>query len=117
MLHPKPEKPAKRDPRPGHPYLEWLTVQRCETCKKRGSEAAHVRGPQSANTNEQLPRRKAEAYLSALPLCPTCHQHGKASIHALGERGWGQHHYGHPDAAARIAHRYLSRWALTKAAA
>ena len=111
-MYPKPQARPKRRPNPGHPYLTWLKTQACCECGTTPSEAAHVRGPASLKTGQQLARREREAYLSAVPLCMHCHRTDANSVHELGERTYGQHRFGHMDALARLAHAYLAQWIL-----
>lgn len=111
---PKPEPRRKKRPNPGHPYLRWLKRQPDVLTGEMGCEAAHVRGPLSRKSNEPQPRRVAESYLSAISLTPENHRLAPDSIERLGETQWGIHHFGRPDAAARIAHRQLAQWALER---
>jgi hypothetical protein len=72
----------------GKRYLSWLAAQPCIKCGANGVELAHVRGCLSRKTGLVLPRRKNEAAMYALPICPADHRLAADSIHAIGEREW-----------------------------
>lgn len=108
---PNPAPRKKRKSNPGHPYLAWLKDQRCAICSSAPPvEAVHVEGPLSLKTHLTLPRRKHQAYLSAIPACAKCHRTGPGSIHELGEKPFAIYQFGTSDALARLAHAYLITW-------
>lgn len=70
----------------GKRYIEWLSKHPCAFCGSTPVEVAHVKGPLSRKTRQELPRRTGVAEISAIPACPGCHRTGPESIHNLGER-------------------------------
>ncbi len=110
-MFPKPSPRPKRRPNPGHPYLAWLKDQACCACgTPPPSEAAHVRGPVSQKTGLMLARRQDEAYVSAVPLCATCHRLGQHSIHQAGELKFAEAKWGEYSQLPLRAFSYLAKW-------
>ena len=66
-------------PHTGRAYMSWLSTQPCLTCGVYGVELHHL-------SMWGLPRKTNNPLRDwvVVPLCSTCHQHGKTAAHHCG---------------------------------
>lgn len=66
-------------------WYSYIRSFNCLRCGASDVEIAHIEAVLSARTNGWLPRRTGLAEWATLPLCRSCHQTARDSIHSVGE--------------------------------